>query len=284
MIKACVFDVGGVLISLKGIRPITELPFWPEEISEQDITLWFNTTDITDKFESGKASWKDFVIEFNNYFHFNIEDGLLRTAVNAMLGSEMEGITELLDELSRKLPLYILSNTNQIHWDYIEKNFSILIPFIAFAVILTGCESREKAQEEENKALVRRETEEVWNQGNLEVIDEIFAADFILHDPAVGEIRGIEGLKQYASMYLTAFPDLKITINDQIAEGDKEVIRWIGTGTHKGELTGIPPTDIQVTFTGITISRIVDGKYVEKWINGDDLGILQQLGVIPPME
>ena len=164
----------------------------------------------------------------------------------------------------------------------IKKNFSFLIPVFAFAVLvvfMAGCEKKT----EKNKAITRRALEEVWNQGKLDVIDEIFAADYILHDPAVGEVRGTEGLKQYVSMYRTAFPDVQLTIEDQIAEGDKVVTRFTFTGIHKGELMGIPPTGVQVTMTGIAIDRIAGDKLMEVWVIGDDLGMLQQLGVIPPI-
>ncbi len=164
----------------------------------------------------------------------------------------------------------------------IKKNLSFLVPVIAFAVLvvfMAGCEKKT----EKNKAIARRVIEEVWNQGKLDVMDEIYATDFILNDPAVGEVRGTEGLKQYVSMYRTAFPDVQLTIEDMIAEGDKVVTRFTFTGTHKGELMGIPPTGVQVTMTGIAISRIAGGKVVEDWVNGDDLGMLQQLGVIPPI-
>jgi len=163
---------------------------------------------------------------------------------------------------------------------------SILIPVIAFAVIMVfmaGCESRVKAKEEENKALARRNIEEAFNQGNLDVIDEIFATDFVEHDPAGPDIQGPEGLKQYFSMTRTAFPDCKITLDDQFAEGDKVVNRFTFTGTHKGEFMGIPPSGVQVTITAIAIDRFAEGKMVEAWCNRDVLGMLQQLGVIPPL-
>jgi predicted ester cyclase len=82
-------------------------------------------------------------------------------------------------------------------------------------------------------------------------------------------------------MYLTAFPDLHFTIEDIIAEGDTVVVRQTARGTHQGDLMGIPPTGKQVSGTGITITRVVNGKAVEDWFNGDDLGLLQQLGVVP---
>ena len=157
------------------------------------------------------------------------------------------------------------------------------ICLIVLGLVCPGCRSSSTAQLEENKALVRRVIEEVWNQGKLDVAEEIFATDYIFHAPLPGEVRGPEGPKQRVSMYRTAIPNLQLTIEDQIAEGDKVVTRWTSTGTHKGELMGIPPTDVEVTVTGIVISRIAGGKIVEDWWNWDTLGMLQQLGAVPPI-
>jgi steroid delta-isomerase-like uncharacterized protein len=137
---------------------------------------------------------------------------------------------------------------------------------------------------EENKALAKRAWEEMFNQKKLEVIDELFASDYIYHGPQGQEFRGTETLKQLLSSYLEAFPDLHMEIEDLIAEGDKIVSRVVSRGTHKGELHGIPPTGKEVTGTIILITRIADGKFVEDWESRDDLGMLQQLGVIPPSE
>ena len=136
---------------------------------------------------------------------------------------------------------------------------------------------------EENKALVRREYEEVWNQGKLDVIDEIYTADFVGHIPGSPDIHGLEGIKTIANMFYTAFPDMQYTIEDMIAEGDKAAVRWTLTGTHKGELMGIPPTGVQVSFTGNTIIRFAGGKYVELWSSWEARGMWQQLGVDPPI-
>ena len=137
---------------------------------------------------------------------------------------------------------------------------------------------------EENKAIHRRAVEEVWNQRKLNVIDEIFAADYVGHQPGGPDIHGPEGLKQFVTMHRTAFPDIQFTVEDQIAEGDKVVIRWKNTITHKGELMGIPPTGKQATQTGISFFRISGGKIVERWLNRDALGMMQQLGfkLVPP--
>ncbi len=136
---------------------------------------------------------------------------------------------------------------------------------------------------EENKAIVRRDFEEVWNQGNLVVADEIFDANYVAHGLGVELPPGPEGFKQFVSVYRSAFPDLHFTIEDQIAEGDRVVVRWTTRGTHKGELMGIPATGKPVVVTGIDIFHISSGKVVESWTNWDALGMMQQLGVIPPM-
>ena len=133
---------------------------------------------------------------------------------------------------------------------------------------------------EDNKTNVRRFIEEGWNQGNTAVFDELFAADYLGHDPN-GPLHGPEGFKQYFATYRSAFPDTHLTIEDQIAEGDKVVTRWTATGTHQGPLMGIVPSGKHVTITGITITRIASGKAVEDWVNFDTLGMLQQIGAIP---
>jgi steroid delta-isomerase-like uncharacterized protein len=134
----------------------------------------------------------------------------------------------------------------------------------------------------ENKALVRRAFEAGWNTGNLDLFDETTAPEYVLHDPSVPEdVRGVEGVKRFASMYLQAFPDLRFTIEDQLAEGDKVVTRWTSSATHQGELMGIPATGNQTGVSGITISRVSEGKLVEDWNNWDTLGLMRQLGVIP---
>ena len=135
---------------------------------------------------------------------------------------------------------------------------------------------------EENKAVVRRFLDEVFGGGNLEIVDEIFAPDYVLHDPAMpGEVSGTEGIKQYVSMYRGAYPDTHFTIEEQISEGDHVVTRWTGQGTHRGELLGIAPTGKLVTVTGIEFDRVSGGRIEETWVNYDALGMMQQLGVIP---
>ena len=139
---------------------------------------------------------------------------------------------------------------------------------------------------EENKAIARRAIEEVFSaQGNLDVADEIFAPNYVHHDPASPEdIRGPEGAKEFAGMYRSAFPDVRLSTQDQIAEGDMVATRWVASGTHEGEIMGIAPSGNRVTVAGTSIDRIVDGKIEETWDNYDALGMMQQIGAIPSPE
>jgi steroid delta-isomerase-like uncharacterized protein len=133
---------------------------------------------------------------------------------------------------------------------------------------------------EQNKMIVRRAIEEVYNQGNLDVIDELVSSDFVAHASSE-DIHGATGMKQFVASLRQAFPDLLMTIQDQVAEGDKVVTRWTARGTHTGAFHGIPPTGKEGSMTGIDIDRVVAGKTVECWTSTDDLGLLQQLGVVP---
>ena len=138
---------------------------------------------------------------------------------------------------------------------------------------------------EENKALSRRAIEEIFVAGNLDVVDEIVSEEHVHHDPAIPEEgRGREHFKEFASMYRSAFPDIHLQIEDQIAEGDRVATRWVASGTHEGDLMGISPTGNRVTVAGMTIDRIADGQIVESWDNYDALGMMQQVGAIPSPE
>jgi steroid delta-isomerase-like uncharacterized protein len=142
-----------------------------------------------------------------------------------------------------------------------------------------------KIMSEQNKFLVRRAVEEVWNRGNFAVAEELAASDIVVHLSTPGdELHGPEGIKQYYTMLHTAFPDIHFTIEDQIAEGDRVVTRWTAQATHKGEYQGVPPTGKRFKLAGVDIDRIVNGKVVECWPIEDQLGLLQQLGVVPVPE
>jgi steroid delta-isomerase-like uncharacterized protein len=137
---------------------------------------------------------------------------------------------------------------------------------------------------ESNKALSRRLLEEAFNAGNIDVVDELVAAGFVNHDAAIPEPGvGPDAAKASIAGYRTAFPDLRITVEDQIADDARVATRWSAKGTHEGELMGMPATGKQSTVTGITIDRIVDGRIAESWTNWDTLGMLQQLGVVPAL-
>jgi steroid delta-isomerase-like uncharacterized protein len=134
--------------------------------------------------------------------------------------------------------------------------------------------------EAEMKDLAVRFTDQAWNGGDLDLIDELFAADYVGHDaPRPEPVHGTEGMKDFLRMYRAAFSDAHITLDDIIVAGDKVVTRWTGTGTHDGDLMGIPPTGRPVAFTGIRIFRVADGKIAEGWVNWDTFGLMRQLGV-----
>jgi steroid delta-isomerase-like uncharacterized protein len=132
---------------------------------------------------------------------------------------------------------------------------------------------------EENKELVRRGFQAL-NERNWTAFDALCAPDFVLHNGSM-TIQGYEPYKQFLSMYFAAFPDMHLGIEDIIAEGDRVVVRLTYHGTYQAELMGIAATGKQISATGINIFRLANGKAVEQWANGDDLGLLQQLGVVP---
>jgi len=137
---------------------------------------------------------------------------------------------------------------------------------------------------EQNKTAVRRLFDELWNKGNLPVADELIAPTYTPHDTSTPDVgRGPEGEKKRVTHYRTAFPDMRLTIEDIIAEGETVIARWSCRGQHKGELNGIAPTGKQVAMTGVSIMRFAGGKMVEGHVNWDALGLMQQLGVVPEL-
>lgn len=135
--------------------------------------------------------------------------------------------------------------------------------------------------EAENKTIAERFNEDVWGRGDEAALEELLAPDFIDHGAYPGQPPGREGHKQILAAFRSAFPDLSVTTDDIIAEGDKVVSRWTARGTHRGELMGIPPSGNEVTFTGIDVLRIAEGKVLERWAEGNDLEVMQQIGAIP---
>ena len=134
---------------------------------------------------------------------------------------------------------------------------------------------------EENKAVVRRFVEEVFNQGNLAAVDQFLAAEYHDANALPGQEPGREGAKRAFSLYQQVFADLRYTIEEMIAEGDTVVTRVTFRATHRGAFLGIPPTNRQVSVPAVHITRLVDGKIREHWSLMDDLGLMQQLGVVP---
>ena len=139
---------------------------------------------------------------------------------------------------------------------------------------------------EQNKALIVRFVEELFNRGNMDIVGEIFAPDFIEHEQLPPGIPiGREGVKVMTTMLRNAFPDFKATIDDILAEGDKVVVRMTWSGTQKGEFMGVPAAGKRVSFGVIDIVRFANGKVVEHWGQMDRMSLMQQLGAIPaPVE
>lgn len=133
---------------------------------------------------------------------------------------------------------------------------------------------------EDNKAIVRRISEEGLNQHNPALVDELCGPNVVFHDGS-RTVRGLQSYKRLLLKFFTAFPDAHFTTEELIAEGDTVAVRRTFRGKHTGSFMGIPPTGKQVTTTVMTINRFAGGKIVEVWNNTDELGLLQQLGVIP---
>lgn len=134
---------------------------------------------------------------------------------------------------------------------------------------------------QDNKALARRFLEEVMNKGNVSVLDQLGAPNFVDHDAPPGVPPGAEGIKGFVTAFRAAFPDLHYHVDDEIAEGDKVVQRVTGHGTMKGDFQGMKATGKTGTWTEMHITRFQNGKAVEHWGNVDQMGMLVSLGVMP---
>jgi steroid delta-isomerase-like uncharacterized protein len=136
---------------------------------------------------------------------------------------------------------------------------------------------------EKNRALIHRWFDEVWNNGRTTAIDEMFADNGIAHglgDDSANPLRGPEGFKEFHAKFREAFPDILITVEDTICEGDRIAARCSVRGKHTGHSLGFAATDAAVEFTGIAIVRVNDGKIVEAWNNFDFMTLYKQLGAI----
>lgn len=135
--------------------------------------------------------------------------------------------------------------------------------------------------EEENKAIHRRVYEEIWNKGNLALIDELIADEYMFHRAGAPKGKGPEWYKGAYHFLLSAFPDIHCIIEDMIAEGDKVMTRTTLTATHKGDYMGVDPTGKKISVTEIDVVRFIDGKLVDEWGGIDRFELMQQLGAIP---
>ncbi|MBK9748417.1 MAG: ester cyclase [Anaerolineae bacterium] len=134
---------------------------------------------------------------------------------------------------------------------------------------------------EHNKEVTRRFSAEVWGEGNAALADELIASDLVEHTPFPAPAPGLEGHKQVLAMFRSAFPDLKVTVDDVIGEDDWTCLMWHGDGTHTGDMMGIPATGKAVHVTGIDVLKLENGKIKERWAEIGAFSLMQQLGVIP---
>lgn len=130
--------------------------------------------------------------------------------------------------------------------------------------------------------LARKMLEEVYGQGKVELISQLTAEDYTGHDPIAGKLSR-STIEANVQQYRRAFPDLTMQVIDQMSSGDKGMIRWRATGTHRGELLGTKPTNKKVTVEGISEVRCVNGKIAEDWVQWDALGLMRQIGAVPEM-
>jgi steroid delta-isomerase-like uncharacterized protein len=131
-------------------------------------------------------------------------------------------------------------------------------------------------------AIIRRAYEELWNERNVEVVDELVTEDFLNHAAPPDRQRGRQGLKDVVRMFEGAFPDFRYEVEDVISEGEKVAVRDVFRGTHQGDFMGIPATGNRVTMEAIHIYHFREGRLAEHWVARDDLGMMQQLGAVPP--
>lgn len=154
----------------------------------------------------------------------------------------------------------------------------VMVFCVAAACLASG------GDEEKNADAIKRFYEEVVNKGNIQLIDELVAEEFVDHEELPGMAQGREGLKQFFTMFRTAFPDLHFQINDMAAKGDKVWAYITIHGTHKGQFMDLAATEKKIEVTGFDLVRFVDGKAVEHWGVTDSMTMMQQLGALPMPE
>jgi steroid delta-isomerase-like uncharacterized protein len=134
---------------------------------------------------------------------------------------------------------------------------------------------------EEHKTVVRRFLDEVIGKGNMAALADVCTPDLVWHGGSVGEFRSLEQFKEGVGPFFTAFPDLRVTADDLLGDGDKVVCRYTWHGTHRGDFFGVPATGKRVEVSGISIYRVAGGRIAEEWWLEDLLGLMQQLGAAP---
>lgn len=159
---------------------------------------------------------------------------------------------------------------------------SILISGSTLALAASPATARVVNDPEANKALIRRFFEEVWSTGDLSRRDEFLAAGYRGHIAGAAAPIDRDGWTGWFQGFRTGFPDARFTVEDMIAEGDRVAARLTMRGTHLGPMNGVPPTGRTVVVSGMSIERVAEGRIVEGWNENDALGLLQQLGVVPP--
>lgn len=138
-----------------------------------------------------------------------------------------------------------------------------------------------------NREIGRRVLEEMWGEGRLELADELYAPGYVDHasrGPEPETVVGAAGIKEAVCTFRAAFPDLGYEVEELMAERDLVMARFSAQGTHRGVFLGVEPTGERITYTGTDINRIVDGKITESWVHYDALGLLEQLGLVPPID
>ena len=161
-----------------------------------------------------------------------------------------------------------------------SRNICLLVACMLFPAFAGN--SRVYADTEANRATAKSLFQEVFSQGNMDLVDEIVAPKFLHYTAGKMDVQGSEGYKDLIGAFRTAFPDLRIAIEDMVAAGSMVTVRQTYTGTHRGNLKGIPPTGAEVTFTGICTLKISDSKIVEARTEYDVLGLMLQLGALDP--
>ena len=134
---------------------------------------------------------------------------------------------------------------------------------------------------EANRAVVRRWFDEIYSKKRVELMNELHAEDYVWRGPGGVTITSRDGMRELLGVYTAAFPDVDFTVEDQMSDGDQVVTRWTARATHSGEFDGIQPTGNSIMFTGITISRLENGRLVEEWENFDELSLMRQIGAVP---